>query len=82
MGPHYTGTPPLPSGHGISLSKDPFLLVVTFGAQNWRPIQTCSLGPTPTLVLTSGGYGLKASGTHLTEMLSCETKDFMPSFQF
>ena len=39
--------PPSP-GHGSSLYRDPLSLLVTFGDQEWRPVQTCSREDTPT----------------------------------
>ena len=43
-------------------------MIVTFGGQDWRPVQTCSLEDQPP-ELTSRGYGSEAGSPHPTEKL-------------
>ena len=46
----------------------PSAMIVTFGGQDWRPVQTCSLEDQPP-ELTSRGYGSEAGSPHPTEKL-------------
>ena len=46
----------------------PSAMIVTFGGQDWRPVQTCSLEDHPS-ELTSRGYSSEAGSPHPTENL-------------
>ena len=66
IGPHCTGTPTPPCEHGTSLYRNPHLLLVTSGGNQWRSVQTVHFRTPPVDISP-----VQAGSMHPTGMLSC-----------